>query len=655
MKRQLFNNNDNTISSKRRKLNNTIPSVSTPMVSTPMVSIPYVSIDWNKMIPASYVRNYMLNDPLLDYLKEYKITSIDVTPQQINRSSNHNSNSNSNSNSNHNNFDLFTKNILDAGVKFENELIKIVQQKHPVVKVAEHYDSKNIDKFNETVQHMLDGKPIIYQALLHNYENQTYGIPDLLVRSDYMNTLFGYEVLTDEEAKRPSPKLCRPYHYIVIDIKHSTIHLRADNKHILNSDNAPAYKGQLYIYTLALNNILGIDFSTAYIWGKRYNYECKNIKYDITNFMNKLGKINYDTVDKEYKELTMNAVEWLKDLRSNGHQWNLLPIPCKEELYPNMKNDKDSNYKQIKNQLSEKIFEITNVWQCGYNRRKIAHRNKIFSWNNPNCTAKNMGFNPSKTASTVDAILDINRQVEDIIRPQHVSYDRAKWFDKNSENNCEILDFYLDFETLNSNFGSSIKNGEIMEISTQLVFMIGIGYNKNGNWKFKSFIMKSKSNKSEQKMFTKFYKYINKILVKNNKSKARFYHWSSAEVSMYNTFKSKATNVRNMYDDSKFEFYDLLQVFINEPIVVKGALNFSLKSVATALEKNKLIESKWDKQSQCSNGLNAMILAQEIYNLQSNKSTECIKNNSIMQDIAYYNEIDCKVMWEIHEFMRNNL
>ena len=34
-----------------------------------------------------------------------------------------------------------------------------------------------------------------------------------------------------------------------------------------------------------------------------------------------------------------------------------------------------------------------------------------------------MGFNPGKIASTVDAILNINRQNTDLIRPKIIKYD----------------------------------------------------------------------------------------------------------------------------------------------------------------------------------------------------------------------------------------
>jgi hypothetical protein len=159
---------------------------------------------------------------------------------------------------------------------------------------------------------MKNGIPIIYQGVLHNYDNKTYGIPDLLVRSDYINTLLGYNVISEDEEKIGSPNLKIKYHYKVIDIKHSTIYLKKDGEHILNVESIPAYKSQLYIYTLALNKILGININKAFIWGKKYKIN----KDENNNFMNKLGIIDYDNNDIEYIEKTNNAINWIKELRS---------------------------------------------------------------------------------------------------------------------------------------------------------------------------------------------------------------------------------------------------------------------------------------------------------------------------------------------------
>ena len=48
--------------------------------------------------------------------------------------------------------------------------------------------------------------------------------------------------------------------------------------------------------------------------------------------------------------------------------------------------------------------------------------------------------------------------------------------------------------------------------------------------------------------------------------------------------------------------------------------------------------------------LNAMILANNLYD----KNPIDIDQEPIMKEIVYYNEIDCKVMWEIHNLIREN-
>jgi predicted RecB family nuclease len=649
---------------------------------------------WKQMISASSVRNYMLDDPIIDFLKEYNINSLSDKPSKVPNSRKVLNYSSSSSSSNPSNKDSFTQHILDSGIEFEDELIKIIQKTHKIVKVSDHIHCKSKEKFDETINLMKKGTPIIYQGVLHNFENKTFGLPDLLVRSDYINKLFKYNVISDNEAKIPSPKLNVPYHYKVIDIKHSQISLRADGIHILNSDCIPAYKGQLYIYTVALNNILGININKAYIWGKKYIYESKNIKYEITDFFTKLGVIDYDGIDKSYVEETLNAINWITELRTDGMNWHLLPYPSRKELYPNMKNDKDGFYHHIKHELSQKIGEITNVWNCGYKRREVAHSRNIYSWTSPMCTSDSMGFTKGKTASVIDSILNINRQEIDIIRPNKVYFDRKKW----KKTPSDTVNFYIDFETLNSNFGSIIKDGLVSSTSNPYIFMIGVGYEDNKKWVFKSFVMKQKSQIAECNMFNEFYEYIDTILTNKKKSKAKFYHWSNAEVSSYNDFKYR--NNGGIYNDSNFSFYDLNQVFISEPIIIKGALNFSLKTVAKALHKHKLINSNWDSTSPCSNGLKAMLMANKIYdNIEKNNnivneedidedieddedSVDSIDieydedededdeddedsvdieesfdiiNEPIMKEIIHYNEIDCKVMWEIHNLMKNKL
>ena len=297
----------------------------------------------------------MMDDLLIDYLNEYKIFSIQkqcFTKPELND---------------------FNKCIMGEGVVFENEIIKYFTLHHHIVTCANHFsDCHKKEYYEKTIRLMKEGVKIIYQAVLHNYTNNTFGMPDLLVRSDYINTLMGYQVIDDEEANMPSPNYGLKYHYKVIDIKHSTIPLKSDNKHILNTDCMAMYKAQLYVYTMALNNTLGININKAFIMGKKYKHTIKKVVYENNNFLNKLGIINYDTDDIYYVKQTKKAIKWIEKVRNEPHTWSLLPKPSINELYPNMKNNMDSIYHTIKNDLSNIYHEITQIRDCGIKERKLA-------------------------------------------------------------------------------------------------------------------------------------------------------------------------------------------------------------------------------------------------------------------------------------------
>ena len=66
--------------------------------------------------------------------------------------------------------------------------------------------------------------------------------------------------------------------------------------------------------------------------------------------------------------------------------------------------------------------------------------------------------------------------------------------------------------------------------------------------------------------------------------------------------------------------------------------------------ENKLINTCWDKNNMCLNGLSAMLHAYKLY-----KHNNYISGDEpLMKDIMHYNMIDCKVLWEILTFLRNN-
>ena len=67
-----------------------------------------------------------------------------------------------------------------------------------------------------------------------------------------------------------------------------------------------------------------------------------------------------------------------------------------------------------------------------------------------------------------------------------------------------------------------------------------------------------------------------------------------------------------------------------------------------------LINTNW-KDGLCSNGLDAMILAEKLYRNRESKHYKInIEEEIIMKDIIEYNLVDCKVLYEILNYLRNN-
>ncbi len=227
--------------------------------------------DW---ICATATRNYILKDPLLDWLK-YNYSSVINNPSYTNaivRAKGSKSQNN------------FTEFIMEQGKKFESHVIGSLYTRFGsdvVVNIGGDLNPKSKVKVQETIDAMDKGVPIIYSGLLHNEYNKTYGIPDLIVRSDWINDLVSVAPLTDREETIPAKKLKNyvkssrsgmspPYHYRIIDIKFSTINLRSDSVHILNSGSFPAYKSQLCIYNDALSRVQGYNPRKAYILGRTW-------------------------------------------------------------------------------------------------------------------------------------------------------------------------------------------------------------------------------------------------------------------------------------------------------------------------------------------------------------------------------------------------
>ena len=590
--------NDN-ISKKRKQLEDIDP--------TPLKRGRYLNEDWSKWINASNTKNYMMKDPLLDWLNMY-------------HDDNHYNKFNKDVNNNFNDY------IISKDKEFKNAIIQNLHKRFPtsIISIAQSDEKFSSNKYQETINAMSNGTPIILKGILHNRVNTTYGMPDIILRMDYLKKIFkNVSAVVDQDVKKSHIG----YKYCIVSIKYMSLTMK--NDYIVNTNNIASYKSEVVINNEALKPILGYVPNCAFIIGKKYKDD------KIYGTFEKIGVIDISSYDSDIVTRTHDAITWLKDLQKYGKDWDIYN-PHRWELYPNMSNIFDYPWHQLKMDISEKIGEITLLWNCGVRERNLAHMNNIYKWEDLNSNILN--FN-GKKGKILDNIIDVNLSND----KNNVIIGNYKKIKKDK------IQFFVDFETVNtsySNFNDIVnyrpnKTHKIDDSS--MIYMIGVGWEnpKNGKWEFKYFVTDRLNHKCEKSILLEWIKYMDDIKKQFRLRKnVKVYHWSKAEV-----IESKKAFLRHNIKNISINWYDLLDYFKNNSIAVKGVYNYGLKSIANSLYKHKKIKTKWSDSSL--DGALAMLAAWNCEEKCLNNEGKLLTDFPEMVEIVKYNEIDCKALWDI--------
>jgi len=608
------------------------------------------SIDSDSLLDSSWISatstyNYMMKDPLLDWLK-YHHSTFTHTNKRYSKSVNLSRN-NTSSTTNYN----FTSYIMDQGVTFEKKVMKLITKKFTSSRVLEIHGElapRDPKKARETVQAMKNGVPIIHSGVLHDQSRNTFGIPDLLIRSDWIKFLVHESpYLLPEIENIPSPTLNRPWHYRIIDIKFTCLLLRADSSHLLNSSSFPAYKSQLLIYNWALENIQGYLPNEVYILGRRWKSTSKGETFINNTCFDKFGIIDYTGLDIKFVSQTETALKWLRDVRSDeASTWNITKYPLSRwELYPNMCNTHDHPWHDVKQKLASENNELTNLWMVGPKHRDLALQAGISKWSDPRCNTDSLGIKGEKITNILRNILHVNRSTTLKIIPDIILNNIGGWQQFSS------IEFFVDFETCNGAV-SDIKHLPLA-ITDTIIFMIGVGYinPSTQKWIVKDFTVNRLTSNDEATICENFSKYILQVSDSFGVKHPKCFHWSHAEDSMWNDALLRHSPISSRWNSSLWHWVDLLPVFKDEPIVIHGCMSFGLKDVASAMKNHGFIHSVWDKSSSCVDGQGAMIAA-----YQANKSAILnnlsMKSIPIINDVIKYNRVDVRVLYEIVTYLR---
>ncbi len=616
--------------------------------------IPDSSDDWDQWVSAGRTRNWLMGDPLIDWLQQHG-KSQGYKPK-------------------HDMPDYeerldFVQFIFQKGNEFETGILKLLKGLYEVVTIAECYkEIRWLSRAKETFEAMRQGAPIIYQGVLRDAQNMTYGSPDFLIRSDVLRELFPKSI-SDHEASLGARDLQAPWHYIVVDTKFTTIHLNASGAEVANDGSAAAYKAQMYIYNRALGRLQGYLPEKSYLLGRGWQQGEGRKALRCANALDRLGPIPQNgTIANRVPiaDAVEQAVDWVRRVRTEGKDWRLLPTPSVPELYPNMSNVDDGDMMMpgysdagdeqaespeqwvgVKRQLAANLKELTLLWQVGAKKRDAAHDEGIYRWDDRRLTPADVGINGMKTANTLAKLLEVNTDgLYPPVRPTRISNTRESW------HTPAVVEFYVDFEfcsDLNDNFCNLPEKG-----GQPLIFMIGCGHMENGEWRFKSLVVDDLTEDEELRIIREWDAHMRAVGERLDPGgKPRVFHWSQAEVIALETAYNSARVRHGSRADwpSDLGWHDFLKSMREEPIVTRGAMNFGLKTVAKAMREQGLIQTDWgDSQV---DGLGAMVGAWRCQEEARSKGVS-MKRLPLMQEIAAYNEIDCKAMMDIIRYLRDN-
>ena len=512
------------------------------------------------------------------------------------------------------------------GREFERRVVNAFRTKCEVVEIEPEYDENGNRlwwaEFEKTKKLIGDGPEVIYQATLADEERLLYGRPDLLVRNDALPRIIGCSPDLEVDHR----------HYVVVDINYSQGELGRRTQTFTKDKHKLA---QALIYNQCLAVTQGFPLRYAYLL-------FRSIK-DFESPDGCLGKLApADTHSQELIESVTAGAHWMRRLRADGANWKVLPSPSVEHLRPNMGNTKDHPWHGAKKQIGEELCDLTQLWYVTPKNRPRGIAAGVTQWHDPKCCASLFGLSERNT-QILQAIIDAQRPSAPLVSPDRIASARSDWHAKAE------LEFFVDFETVN-NLDDDFSKFPLPG-GTPLIFMVGCGYERDGDWQFDCFIVDRLNEMSEAAIITAWIEHMARACMERGVTEPKVFHWSHAEESsLTNSFRSARARHpdENWPEPNWFDF--LTSVVKKEPVVVKGALAFGLKAFANALHSHDLIRTHWT--SSPIDGLGAMVGA---WNCER-KCAEGgrLRDADLMKEIRDYNEIDCKVMWEAINYLRAN-
>jgi hypothetical protein len=282
---------------------------------------------WTDWVAASRTRNFLLEDPLLDWLREFGRDHSFVPDDERGGYEPRTD---------------FRRFVLEQGLAFEAGVMRCLVERAEVVTIARSgADSRSRDLAAATVEAMRGGAEMIAQAVLRDAARRTYGVADLLVRSDVLARLFP-DAIPEAEVPIGAPGIgAARHHYRVVDIKFHSFDLRRDGS-VGGGTHATPFAAQTWLYTMAAGRIQGFTPDAAYLLGRTWLQGDERGVGCLERIARvDMGRLFPDR-DASLGELAEAAVGWIRTMRREGRDWQATPVPSRPELFPHMRFVEDA-------------------------------------------------------------------------------------------------------------------------------------------------------------------------------------------------------------------------------------------------------------------------------------------------------------------------
>ena len=586
---------------------------------------PRTELEWLDWVAAGDTRNWCRNDLLADWLNEYGEAEGFVPDRALGGYDG--------------TFDL-GRFLMQQGRLFEGALIADLMRRWEITGIATRADeARSPDAARATWDAMRAGAPIIAGAVLRDPQLRTFGIADLLVRNDVLAEL-SPDAFTGDPLELPVIGLSHGRHYRIVEVKFQTVEL-LKNGDLTTSAGEHDTLVQTWIYNEALGRMQGYTPPAAYVVGRGWR---TNQGERGDRAWERLGRVRHDVYLRgrgvDLRDLVQEAAAWMRRVRTEGAEWRVLPSPSVPELWPNMKSDQ-VGWHEAKVRIARELADLTLLPRVGVTERARAHAVGITRWDDPRLDTAVFAMSEKDTI-ILDAVLAVNRDGGDALRPARLR--DGIW------RTPTPVEAFVDFEFLQDladDFSDFPRKG-----GQALIFQIGCGTYREGVWRFRQFTVDDLSLEAERRMIDDWLGYLRALCDDNatDLREARLIHWSPAEQS---NFERAYDNARTRHPDREWPqlpWYDMLHgVIQTEPVVVRGAFSFSLKSIARSMRANGLIATDWGEG--LADGAGAMAGAWNAA-VEAKQRGVALGDTDTMREVARYNEVDCRVMAEILEYLR---